>query len=363
MAIQEQRGILFSSGVRDPSNMDSEEDEDDSTRAVFEQNDPNRNVIVDQLEQKRRLAVIKTSTRDWWNRYINDHRSNHLLTINTIVTTLNTLWIMDLKSEFQRGREQIESYDFGEKQSNLTLNRMLLESLLSTYALTNDQMFLTKAYQIVQTNRLDSSIRTSRRTPRLYDLLPFLYLSMLNASETNRSTIIHKYSVQIANSYRRTLLKNKIDRITSMDDTIDLIKFYYLLMPSERDKDHDYHQYNKTLHIWARSLGECVYKYRQHNSNSTCNQYQSSLSESYFIGYRMTGDSRYHHYGWQLFQTLSYCFPHKSFDKLMKTLKYIYLTYHPILPIDQSRSISLNRWIFTNTGQPLPIIEYIRNEY
>ncbi|XP_042889053.1 endoplasmic reticulum mannosyl-oligosaccharide 1,2-alpha-mannosidase-like isoform X2 [Penaeus japonicus] len=85
------------------------------------------------------LKPLSRSSNDWFRLGL------------TLVDALDTLWIMDLKDEFNEAREWVAT------QLNFNINQdvnlfestiRILGGLLSTYHLTNDQLFLDKAVDI-----------------------------------------------------------------------------------------------------------------------------------------------------------------------------------------------------------------------
>lgn len=85
------------------------------------------------------LKPLSRSSNDWFRLGL------------TLIDALDTLWIMDLKDEFNEAREWVAT------QLNFNINQdvnlfestiRILGGLLSTYHLTNDQLFLDKAVDI-----------------------------------------------------------------------------------------------------------------------------------------------------------------------------------------------------------------------
>lgn len=122
------------------------------------QNDP---------EIKRKRLFIKNMFLDSWNAYVKyawGHESIKPISKSVfeglfgnnsglnIVSAMSTLWIMDLKEEFQRGKEWIEiKLDL----SKLAKDVMIFEAityyvggLLSCFSLSNDTMFMDHATKV-----------------------------------------------------------------------------------------------------------------------------------------------------------------------------------------------------------------------
>ena len=114
--------------------------------------------------------------------------------------------------------------------------------------------------------------------------------------------------------------------------------------------------------------------YTNNDNNTRKYLLTSELAESYFVLWRLTHDSRYRDYAWQLISAIyNHCsissggysvtvnvdkvpqsedllLGNQPAEFISSTLKYIYLTFSDddLLPLDQ--------WVFNRFGQPLPII-------
>ena len=75
---------------------------------------------------------------------------------------MSTLWIMDLRDQFERGRQWIEeNLNFDKMDEQINVHRTMTDyigSLLSCYALTGDELFVEKAIEI--STRLEPAWRT-----------------------------------------------------------------------------------------------------------------------------------------------------------------------------------------------------------
>ncbi|CAG8786767.1 5684_t:CDS:1, partial [Racocetra fulgida] len=69
----------------------------------------------------------------------------------TIVDSLDTIWIMDLKDEFNRSRDFVETVDFTTSDGRISVFETTIRylgGLLSAYELSNDPVFLKKALDL-----------------------------------------------------------------------------------------------------------------------------------------------------------------------------------------------------------------------
>lgn len=69
----------------------------------------------------------------------------------TIIDALDTLWIMDLKEEFNRSRDFVRSVDFTKSNEEINVFETIIRylgGLLSAYELSNDLVFLEKAQEL-----------------------------------------------------------------------------------------------------------------------------------------------------------------------------------------------------------------------
>lgn len=70
----------------------------------------------------------------------------------TLVSAMTTLWVMDLKEEFEFGRKWIqEEMDFNVKDEAIIIFDIVADiigSLVSCYALTKDWLFVEKAREV-----------------------------------------------------------------------------------------------------------------------------------------------------------------------------------------------------------------------
>ncbi|CAG8614069.1 9487_t:CDS:10 [Dentiscutata erythropus] len=69
----------------------------------------------------------------------------------TIVDSLDTMWIMDLKEEFNRSRNFVETVDFSTSEDSISVFETTIRylgSLLSAYEFSKDPIFLDKALEL-----------------------------------------------------------------------------------------------------------------------------------------------------------------------------------------------------------------------
>lgn len=106
-----------------------------------------------------RQQFIVNLTREAWHYYVDNRWGSDRG--RTIMAAMPTLWLMDLKQEFAKGREWVKEKLEGNRtvlQEGRWVSSTVGEyigSLLSCYALTGDQLFLDRAKEIA--DRLDSS--------------------------------------------------------------------------------------------------------------------------------------------------------------------------------------------------------------
>lgn len=108
-----------------------------------------------------RLHAVRDAIRHSWNGYaescfgqdevnpVSGSCENWLNQGNTLIDSLDTLWIAGLKEEFARAREWVASSLSSRLQANVYVSFFestirILGGLLATYGLTNDVMFLQK---------------------------------------------------------------------------------------------------------------------------------------------------------------------------------------------------------------------------
>ena len=69
----------------------------------------------------------------------------------TIIDSLSTLFIMDLKEEYYQARQWVAynlTFEIGKSESLFEVTIRLLGGLLSAYDLTGDELYLNKAYEL-----------------------------------------------------------------------------------------------------------------------------------------------------------------------------------------------------------------------
>jgi hypothetical protein len=108
-----------------------------------------------------RLNAVRDAIRHSWNGYaehcfgqdevnpVSGTCENWLNQGNTLIDSLDTLWIAGLKTEFARAREWVANSLSQRLQANVYVSFFestirILGGLLATYGLTNDEMFLQK---------------------------------------------------------------------------------------------------------------------------------------------------------------------------------------------------------------------------
>ena len=122
-------------------------------------------------EIERRRQFVKTMMKEAWNSYVQyawGHNELKPLTKEpktdtifgaaknglTIVDSLDTLLIMDLKEEFEQGRKWVaEELHFEETNNEVSIFETVIRyvgGLLSCYALTGDQMLLNKSKEVAE---------------------------------------------------------------------------------------------------------------------------------------------------------------------------------------------------------------------
>lgn len=121
------------------------------------------------IEQRRQF--IKKMMKESWDNYVKyawgfnelqpQTRNGKLDSIfgptklgATIVDSMDTLFLMDMKQEFEQGRQWIaQELDFKSTQSEISVFETIIRyvgGLLSCFALTGDPMFLYKSREIAQ---------------------------------------------------------------------------------------------------------------------------------------------------------------------------------------------------------------------
>ena len=117
---------------------------------------------------KSRQMFVRNMARTAWNAYAKNGLGNDIVMFplggnmsrmmygnysgHSILASMTTLWIMNMNSEFEKGKNWIENQlDLREMNRSLVAFDMIptyIGSLLSCYALTGDAMFLNKAKEI-----------------------------------------------------------------------------------------------------------------------------------------------------------------------------------------------------------------------
>ncbi len=111
-----------------------------------------------------RREFIKNITLEAWNVYKEYAWGDYAVvpteksspsglkgTGGTIVSSLSTLHLMGLMEQFNQGREWVREMNFSNIDTPIVVYKVITEQiggLLSTYALTGDQLFLRKAIEV-----------------------------------------------------------------------------------------------------------------------------------------------------------------------------------------------------------------------
>lgn len=69
----------------------------------------------------------------------------------SIIASLSTLWVMNLTEEFNAAREWVKTFNFTQIDNQVYTHQLVskyLGGLLSTYALTGDELFLRKSEEV-----------------------------------------------------------------------------------------------------------------------------------------------------------------------------------------------------------------------
>ena len=114
-------------------------------------------------EQPERLAAVRNAMKHAWDGYVkfawgrdelkpvSKSHQNWLDIGLTIIDSLDTLWVMGLKEEFQKARDWVAtelSFDKNRDVSTFETSIRIFGGLLSAYDLSHDKMFLEKAKDI-----------------------------------------------------------------------------------------------------------------------------------------------------------------------------------------------------------------------
>ncbi|XP_054257636.1 mannosyl-oligosaccharide 1,2-alpha-mannosidase IA-like [Macrosteles quadrilineatus] len=127
-----------------------------------------QNEIIFRLNITRpidRASFVRNMTREAWNAYVQHAWGSGALkpltkeaddstTVGeTIVSSMSTLWVMEMYEEFDRGKQWVESELH--RLTNTTADVLVyiiivnyLGGLLSCFALTGDEVFLNKSFEI-----------------------------------------------------------------------------------------------------------------------------------------------------------------------------------------------------------------------
>ncbi|XP_037040353.1 mannosyl-oligosaccharide alpha-1,2-mannosidase IA-like [Bradysia coprophila] len=138
----------------------------------------------DQTPQERRNKIREMTLHAWRNYETYAWGKNELRPVSrlpnrgsvfgnseigaTIVDSLDTLYIMGLNEEYQKGRDWIEkNFSFGNVNGDLSVfetNIRFVGGLLSMYAFTGDELFKTKAQEVA--DKLLPAFETDSGIPR-----------------------------------------------------------------------------------------------------------------------------------------------------------------------------------------------------
>lgn len=129
--------------------------------------DQDKNAALEE-ENERRLNAVRKAMEHAWGGYVkyawgadevrpvSRNHHNWLGLGGTIIDSLDTLWIMGLKDEFNRARDWVrDSFDpaIGIEVSFFETTIRVVGGLLSAYGLSGDTMFIDKA-RVIATNLL-----------------------------------------------------------------------------------------------------------------------------------------------------------------------------------------------------------------
>lgn len=135
---------------------DDDDDEDIKGEIIFKLN-------ISLPEE--RADFIRNMTKEAWNAYVEHAWPSGALkpltkegddstTVGeTIVASMSTLWVMDLSEEFERGKQWVEGelHQLRNTTFDVLVNTIIvnyLGGLLSCFALTGDEHFINKSYEI-----------------------------------------------------------------------------------------------------------------------------------------------------------------------------------------------------------------------
>ncbi|CAG8521288.1 13146_t:CDS:10, partial [Gigaspora rosea] len=120
--------------------------------------------INEKLIRETRRESIKKGFQHAWNGYtkyawgkdelepVTNNSNNRFNGWGaTIVDSLDTMWIMDLKDEFNRSRDFVETVDFSKSDNVISVFETTIRylgGLLSAYEFSNDHVFLDKALEL-----------------------------------------------------------------------------------------------------------------------------------------------------------------------------------------------------------------------
>ncbi|XP_020837458.1 endoplasmic reticulum mannosyl-oligosaccharide 1,2-alpha-mannosidase isoform X2 [Phascolarctos cinereus] len=375
-------------GTEPPSNKIQDPGHRSSTAEIKSQKKP---VLINE----RQKAVIEAFRHAWkgykkfaWGRdelKPLTHSFNEWFGLGlTIIDALDTMWILDLKEEFEEAKAWVKTeLNFGK---NVDVNLFestirILGGLLSTYHLSGDSLFLEKAKDIG--NRLMPAFNTPSRIP----------YSDVNIGSgvahpprwTSDSTVAEVTSIQL--EFR------ELSRLTGdMRFQDHLVCFLpgTLALGAHNGLTADHMELAKALietcyqmyHQIETGLSPEIVYFNIHpqkghkdvevKSSDRHNLLRPETIESLFYLYRFTGDKKYQDWGWEILQNFNKytrvpAGGYSSIDNVQspsnpqprdkmesfflgETLKYFFLLFS-----DDMDLINLDQYVFNTEAHPLPI--------
>lgn len=445
----------------------------DSAKNVFalELELVNNNTISKTKQLKHRQRLVKKMAASSFSNAQKLFKSEEISKISTrylkmvITNALSTLWIMDLKEEWESGKRSLYYTDLYIINNSFFIFDAIssyVGGILSAYALSGEQLFLDKIEEInnliipgfikniysdgtfisnslnflnygfqqpeliyfsniTQNKNLSFWLTKSRAEIKTFKLVGYDLNYTFNTSASNTITKVFKLLKDTHMYYN--ILRSYIqlgqwdnELLSKWDKTVEktmnssvLFKKkngqLYLLSSFKTDlmdytscrfggmfalsstifkqlnltdKAKMYLEFavnlTDTCHQVANSTKTKLLPYSFTSDNEvkmTAGSIDASLAETYFFLYKITGDEKYQEWAWELTQAIYiHCqstngtfysikdvnsvptkFSDTFFGKssIFVTLKYLYLTF------SKKSTFSFDKWIFTETGQLLPV--------
>lgn len=140
------------------NDVNDDNDDDDDEEGINNEDNPTKKRGLDSVDERK--AAVKAAMKHAWNGYkkyawgsdnlmpISNKGSNSFEIGATIIESLDTLWIMDMKDEFYEGRDWVK-YNFNPNVDKYVsfseTTTSILGGLLSAYTLSEDSVFIDKA--------------------------------------------------------------------------------------------------------------------------------------------------------------------------------------------------------------------------